>query len=87
MSRIELGQIPFQRIVDIDLALLVQLQQGGGRHQDLGQRRQIEEGVLGHRLSGGGGAVQSRFAGQLAGTERVPEHDVSAVSDLDHGAG
>ena len=86
-SRVEFGKIGLQRIVDRYLALLDELQNGSRRREALRQRCQIEDRVLGHGLGGRGGAVEARFAVELAGSERLTENDLACVADLDDGAG
>ena len=51
VRRVELGQVRLHRLVDRNLALLEELENGGGRHEDLRQRRQIEDRVFSHRFS------------------------------------
>ena len=46
----EFRKIVRHRSIHVDLALLVELHHGGGRHEHLGERRHVEDGVRGHLL-------------------------------------
>ena len=87
VRRIELRKVGLHGIVDLYPALFVELQKSRRRGDALGHRREVEDGVLGHRLGRRGFAVEARFAVELAVAERAAEDDLPAVPHLDHRAG
>jgi hypothetical protein len=62
---------------------LDQLHDRGRGDQHLGHGGHVEDGVEGHRLGGGGFAVEAGFAGELAEAVGLLEDDLAAVAD-DH---
>ena len=50
--RIERGKDLLYGLVEVELALLVELHDGGCGGEALGERRHVEDGVLGHALGG-----------------------------------
>ena len=84
---VEVRQVLLHGIVERKLALLEQLHDRGRRRERLRQRRDVEDGVLGHRLRGGGHRIQPRLPVELAFAVRLAEDDLAAVPDLHHGAG
>ena len=63
-------------VVELELAGLVELHDGGGGGEDLGERGHVEDGVFGHGLGGGGFAVEAGFAGEFAEAVGLLEDDL-----------
>lgn len=83
---VEIRQVCLYGFVDPNQALFVQLKKGHTRRERFGQRRQVENRVVGHRFGRCGRPVQSRFIGEFAPPEGLPEHDRAGVPDLHHRA-
>ncbi len=74
----ELGEVVGDGIVDADFSLLVELHDGGGGNEVLGERGHVEDGVLGHGLARGH---------ERALAVNAMEDDVALVADQDDCAG
>ena len=84
VRRVEVRQILLQGIVELNLALFVQLHDGSRGCKRLRQRRHVEDRVLGHRLCRCGRSIEPRFAGQLAHAISLVEDDLATMPDRNH---
>ena len=86
VRRVEVRQILLRGIVERDLALFVELHDGGRGGEGFRQRRHVEDRVLGHRLCRCRRSIQSRLACELARAIRLVEDDLAAMADQNDSA-
>ena len=75
------GRYCLHGIVELNLALFVELHDGSRRGKGFCQRRQVEDRVLGHRLHRCRRSIKSRFVCQLARAISLVENDLVTVPD------
>ena len=73
-------------LLEVELALLVELHDGRRGGEALGERGHVEDGVLGHSLGGRRPAVEAGFPGELAVAIGMLEDNASAVPNEEDGA-
>ena len=84
VRRIEIRQVLLHGIVELHLALLVELHDGRRRGKGLRQRRHIEDRVHGHRLRRCRRSIEPLLVGELAHAISLLEEDLAAMPDHHH---